>query len=68
MGEREEGGVMRRVDDKKLKAISDIQRALGIIDGMSCVVENLTVADSLQAAVGMIEDALKEMDAYGKDD
>lgn len=47
------------MEEKKLKVIGDIQRALGIIEGVSRVIDNNAVADSLQAAVGMIEDALK---------
>ncbi|MBQ7346050.1 MAG: hypothetical protein IJW45_08335 [Oscillospiraceae bacterium] len=37
-----------------------LERALGIIEGVSWVIEDQAVADSLQAAVGMIEEAVEE--------
>ena len=49
------------MDEKKMKALSEIQRALGIIEGVSWAIDNNAAADSLQAAVGMIDDAIKEV-------
>lgn len=37
-----------------------IERALGIIEGISCIVTENTIADSLIGAVEMIEIALQE--------
>ena len=37
-----------------------IERALGIIEGISCIVTESAIADSLIGAVEMIENALQE--------
>ena len=47
--------------EKKLKAMSEIQRALGMIDGAACCIENLTAVDIIAAAIEMIEKAAEEL-------
>ncbi len=43
------------MNDKKIKALSDIQRALGIIDGASCIIENVSAGDMIGNAIEIIE-------------
>lgn len=45
--------------DEKIKAFSAIDRALGIIEGVSWVIDDKRSADALQAAVGMVEKAVE---------
>ena len=47
------------MDLKKIKALSDIQRALGMIDGASCVIENVSAGAMIDSAVATIEAALE---------
>jgi hypothetical protein len=49
------------MDLKKAKALSDIQRALGLIEGASCSVENASAGELIDAAVKMIENAVEEL-------
>ena len=48
------------ITEKRISAISTIERALGIIEGVSCCVNN-KYADSLITAVEMIDGAVKEI-------
>lgn len=47
------------MDEKKMRAMLDIQRALGIIEGAACNVKCIPVGESIGSAVARIEDALE---------
>ena len=47
-------------NDKRLSRLSTINRALGMIEGVACGV-NVDVADTLLAAVEMLDVAVKEL-------
>lgn len=56
--EKEEGsGVI--MDAKKIKAYSDIQRALGMIDGASYSIQDVGAGEFIDGAVKMIEKAVE---------
>lgn len=47
------------MDEKKLSALGEIQRALGMLEGLSCAVDK-SIAAGIVDAVAIIDDALKE--------
>ena len=55
----EKGKIMAKKDDS-LKALSTIERALGMIEGVSCGVDN-AAATTLIDAVEMIDHAISEL-------
>lgn len=48
------------MDEKQRKALSEIERALGILDGISYSV-SIRAASGIEDAINMIEEALKEV-------
>lgn len=48
------------MDEKKLKALSEIQRALGMLQGMSYTTDT-QVAECVLDAVAIIDEALEEV-------
>ena len=55
------------MDEKKLKALSEIQRALGMLQGMSYT-SDTQVAECILDAVSIIDEALKEVLPDGEED
>ena len=53
------------VNEKQINKICTIERALGMIEGVSCGVDN-AIAATLIDAVEMIENAVKEIFEDGK--
>lgn len=52
------------MNEKKLKALGDIQRALGRMEGLSYTTDT-QVAECIIDAVAIIDDALKEVGLNG---
>ena len=48
------------MDEKKMKALSEIQRALGMLEGFSYAVD-VKIAEGIVDAVAIIDEALKEV-------
>ena len=48
-------------DLKKMKAFSDIQRALGMIEGVSYSIDDVGVGEYIDGALKIIEIAVKEL-------
>lgn len=48
------------MDEKKMKALSEIQRALGMLEGLSYAVD-AAIAEGIVDAVAIIDEALKEV-------
>ena len=52
------------MDEKKMKALGEIQRALGMLEGLSYTTDT-QVAECIIDAVAIIDDALKEVGLDG---
>ena len=52
------------MDEKKLKALGEIQRALGMLEGLSYAVDK-SIAAGIVDAVAIIDEALKEVGLDG---
>lgn len=52
------------MDEKKLKALGEIQRALGMLEGLSYTTD-AQVAECIIDAVAIIDEALKEVGLNG---
>lgn len=48
------------MDEKKMKSLSEIQRALGMLEGFSYAVDT-AIAEGIVDAVAIIDEALKEV-------
>lgn len=53
------------MEEKKLKALGEIQRALGMLEGFSYAVDK-SIAAGIVDAVAIIDDALKEVGLGGR--
>ena len=53
------------MENKKLKALETINRALGVIEGVM-LLSDKKITDTLEMAVSMIDEALKEVLEDGK--
>lgn len=53
-------GCLKMANEKLISSISTIERALGMIEGVSCGLEN-KYADTLLDAIEMIDGAVKEI-------
>jgi hypothetical protein len=52
--------LVEMMDEKKLSALGEIQRALGMLEGFSCAVDK-SIAAGIEDAVAIIDEALKEV-------
>lgn len=52
------------MDEKKLSALGEIQRALGMLEGFSYAVDN-SIAAGITDAVAIIDESLKEVGLDG---
>ena len=52
------------MDEKKMKALSEIQRALGMLEGFSYAVD-AGISEGIVDVVAIIDEALKELMGHG---